>query len=353
MLNGSTLTTYNINRQTLQASDVGTITLPNPGSPDYVPTLVASPNGRFVYISVYLNNNDQEEVYVYDTNASGLPGQSPVQQIKASQLIGVAVDPSGKFLYSVAVGPPGQQLTTPYSIVRGLISANNGKLSQPVTEAKYLLDSDPSGNDCYLAVLGFNGAGTTMYDGIFCSGPHASGSATYNQRSVDPQTGALGPDQQVYVDSSYAGSESANVQFEGDLFFAFIAYFNQGPNANLVDVYQMPNDSTPVISCGASMLAVCGDFTHASAHPSGKYVFLTDPTNVTDIGTVNLSTEQITQTGSIPYPVQEFSPDGTIAYAVNDGDGEIDIYGFNAATGGVTQGGSFSDLGYLFTAERK
>jgi hypothetical protein len=107
MLNGSTLTTYNINPQTLQASDVGTITLPNPGSPDYVPTLVASPNGRFVYISVYLNNNDQEEVYVYDTNASGLPGQSPVQQIKASQLIGVAVDPSGKFLYSVAVGPPG------------------------------------------------------------------------------------------------------------------------------------------------------------------------------------------------------------------------------------------------------
>jgi hypothetical protein len=139
----------------------------------------------------------------------------------------------------------------------------------------------------------------------------------------------------------------------GDLLFAFIAYYNQGPNANVVDVYQMPNDTTPVISCGASMLAVCGDFTRAQAHPTGKYVFLTDPTNVTDIGAVNLSTEQITQTGSIPYPVDEFSPDGRIAYATNVGEGEIGIYGFNVATGGVKQGGSFPDLGYLLAAERK
>lgn len=74
-----------------------------------------------------------------------------------------------------------------------------------------------------------------MYDGIFCSGPHASGSATYNQRSVDPPTGALGLDQQVYTFSYYSGSGSATVQFEGDLLFAFTAFYNQGPNADLVE----------------------------------------------------------------------------------------------------------------------
>jgi Tol biopolymer transport system component len=120
-----------------------------------------------------------------------------------------------------------------------------------------------------------------------------------------------------------------------------------------LNIYQIPNSGTPVISCGASMLAVCGDFTHALAHPSGKYVFLTDASGTTDIGAVNLNAQQITQTSSILYPVQEFSPDGTITYATNDGEGEIEIYGFDVATGGVTEGGSFSDLGYLFTAERK
>ena len=255
------------------------------------------------------------------------------------------------------MGPTSAQFTTPYDIVRDLINPKNGKLSAPITEATYTLDSNVSGNDCSLAILGFNVAGTEMYDGIFCYGPHASATITYNQRSVDPQTGALGPDQEVYSYSSYAASENASVQFAGNLMFAFVSYYNHGPNANLVDVYQLPNVTTPQINCTTSMLAVCGDFIFGLAHPSGKYVFLTDPTNVTDIGAVNLSTQQITQTSSIPYEVQQFSPNGTIAYGVNDVNGALDveIYGFNAATGAVRQGGTISvpsDLDSWFAAER-
>jgi len=354
VIDGSTLTTYNVDPQTLQAMAVGTLTLPE----STYPGVVTSPNGRFLYYSAYLNNSQQDhELYVYDTNASGVPGQSPVQQLKVAHLSGLVVHPSGKFLYRISVGPTSAQLTTPYAIVRNLINFENGKLSAPVTEATYTLDSNVTGNDCYLWVLGFNAAGTTMYDGIFCSGPHGSGSTTYNQRSVDLQTGALGPDQQDYSYSYYAGSENASVQFAGNLMFAFVSYYNQGPNANLVDVYQLPNVTTPQINCTTSMLAVCGDFIFGLAHPSGKYVFLTDPTNVTDIGAVNLSTQQITQTSSIPYEVQQFSPNGTIAYGVNDVNGalKVEIYGFNAATGAVRQGGTISvpsDLDSWFAAER-
>ncbi len=354
VVDGSTLTTYNVDPHTLQATAVGTFTLPE----STYPAVVTSPNGRFFYYSAYLNDSQQDrELYVYDTNASGVPGPTPVQQLKATQSYGLVVDPSGKFLYRIAVGATSPQFVTPYSIVRSLINPENGKLSAPVTEANYQLDSDPSGNDCSLSVLGFNVAGTEMYDGIFCYGPHASATITYNHRSVDPQTGALGPDQEIYNYGSYAASEYVGVQFEGDLMFAFISYYNQGPNANLVDVYQLPNVSTPQVNCAASMLAVCGDFILGLAHPSGKYVFLTDSTNVTDIGAVNFSTQQITQTSSIPYEVQQFSPDGTIAYAVNDVNGALDveIYGFDVATGDVRQGGTInvpSDLDSWFSAER-
>jgi len=354
VVDGSTLTTYNVDPQTLQATAVGTLTLPESTYPD----VVTSTNGRFLYYSAYLSSSQQDhELYVYDTNASGVPGQNPVQQLKATHLSGLVVHPSGKFLYRISVGPTSAQFTTPYDIVRDLINPKNGKLSAPITEATYTLDSNVSGNDCSLAILGFNVVGTEMYDGIFCYGPHASATITYNQRSVDPQTGALGPDQEVYSYSSYAASEYASVQFEANLMFAFVSYYNQGPNANLVDVYQLPNVTTPQINCTTSMLAVCGDFIFGLAHPSGKYVFLTDPTNVTDIGAVNLSTQQITETSSIPYEVQQFSPDGTIAYAVNDVNGalDIEIYGFNVDTGDVRQGGTISvpsDLDSWFSAER-
>jgi hypothetical protein len=354
VVDGSTLTTYNVDPQTLQATAVGTLTLPESTYPD----VVTSPNGRFLYYSAYLSSSQQDhEIYVYDTNASGEPSPNPVQQLKAAHLSELVVDPSGKFLYRIAVGATSPQLTTPYAIVRNLINVENGKLSSPITEATYTLDSNVTGNDCYLWVLGFNSAGTTMYDGIFCSGPHGSGSTTYNQRSVDLETGALGPDQQDYSYSYYAGSENASVQFAGNLMFAFVSYYNQGPNANLVDVYQLPNVTTPQINCTTSMLAVCGDFIFGLAHPSGKYVFLTDPTNVTDIGAVNLSTQQITQTSSIPYEVQQFSPNGTIAYGVNDVNGalDIEIYGFNVGTGDVRQGGTISvpsDFDSWFSAER-
>jgi hypothetical protein len=355
IVGGSTLYTYNVDPQTLQATQVATTTLPE----SVYPNLVASPNGRFLYYSAYLNNNYENHVlYVYDTSASGAPAATPVQQVTAQQLSGVWVHPSGQFLYSIVLGPENQrQQTTPYSIVRNVVNSENGKLSQAVTEASYTLETGSSSNNCYLWIFGFSPTGTTMYDGILCSGPHGSGSSTYDQRSVDLQKGALGPDQQVYYYSYYAGSENVNVQFANNLMFAFVSYYNQGPNANLVDVYRVSNVTTPAINCTASMWAVCGDFTYSLAHPSGRYVFLTDPSSATDVGAANLSTQQITQTSSIPSYVQEFSPDGAIVYGSNhiNGAWEIDIDGFTVNTGGITQGGTISepaDFAGLWTAER-
>jgi 6-phosphogluconolactonase (cycloisomerase 2 family) len=261
--------------------------------------------------------------------------------------------PSGKFLYTVARSSSSTGFT-PYAIVRYLINQNDGRLSQNVIEARYLLESSTS--FCSPSILGFNTSGTKMYGGDFCSYPHGSGAATYYERSVDLQTGALGPAQEIYSWNYYGGSGAENVQFTKDLMFDFgLTEFD----GDWVSVYQVqPKVSTPLVYCTASMWAVCGNYGYpALAHPSGQYVFLYDTTNITDIGQVNLTTQQIAPVGSIPYYIQQFSPDGTVVYALNDASSvlEIEIYGFDISSGQVTQGGTISapsNLDSWFAAER-
>ncbi len=71
-----------------------------------------------------------------------------------------------------------------------------------------------------------------------------------------------------------------------------------------------------------------------------------------------MSSKQIVGTSStIPYEVQQFSPDGTIAYAANDVNTalNIQIYGFNVNNAQVTAGALISvpsNLDSWFTAER-
>ncbi len=351
-IGGSTLTTYNVDPQTLQATEVGSITV----AQSTYPALFTSPNGRFLYYFADQGNLDgANRLYVYDTNASGLPDVAAVQKLGAARLSGWAIDPNGEYLYGVKQGTSNGE-TTLFTVLRTLIDQNDGKLSNPIIEATYRLDSYSSGNDCYLTLPGFNPAGTMMYDAILCSGPHGSGSSTYNERSVNSQTGALGPDQQIYYYSEYAGSEYVNVQMEHNLLFAFVENGNQGPNANVVDVYRIPN-TIPAVNCTTSMLAICGNFGSGLAHPSGKYVFLYEYNSgpITHIGKVDLSTQQITETDSIPYVVARFSPDGSIIYAGNGSTPDIQIYGFSIRSGQATEGGTISepsDLQAWFAAER-
>ena len=237
--------------------------------------------------------------------------------------------------------------------MRNLIDENNGKLSQHVTEATYQLESGTS--FCSPTILGFNTAGTIMYDAVYCSYPHGTSAATYYVRSVDLQTGALGPDRQIYTWNYYAGSGYENVQFRNQRMFDFVQTAFSGDYVNIYRVQQTLG--APLVNCTSSMWTVCGNFAYAIADPSGHYVFLFDSTNITDIGQVNPSTQQITQTSTIPYEVQQFSPDGTIAYGVNDVNGalNIEIYGFSAASGQVAQGGTISvpsDLDSWFAAKR-
>lgn len=348
-IDGSTLTTYNVDPQTLQAAAIGTTTILNSNTPQ----LITSPNGQFLYyVASPASSTYIKELYVYDTDASGVPRRL-VQKLSDNALFGMAMHPSGRFLYTIDMGTFNGR-TVPYRILRSLIDENNGKISRNVLEATYHLDAGTS--SCSLALLGFNNSGTTMYDAVFCSYPHGTSAATYYERTVDLQTGALGTDQQILTWNFYAGSGSETVQFVNNLMFDF-TMTEFSPDS--IDVYRVkPNVSKPIVNCTSSMWVTCGNLSwHSLAHPSGKYVFVYDTSNITEIGKVEYSAKQIVQTSSIPYLVWHFSPDGTIVYAVTDvgTTSNIEIYGFSVSSGQVTQGGTISLPSYLdswFVTER-
>jgi len=355
VIDGSTLSTYDINSQTFQSSLVGTTTLQQ----SVYPGLTTSPNGHILYYTAYQNSNQQgEKLYVYNTNSLGVPNTQPIQTLGAKGIYALLVDPTDKFLYIVHQGAVGTQYTT-YTIVRFVINPTTGKISQPVTEASYKLDSVVSGLYCSLSLDGMNAAGTMLYDEILCSYPHGGAEVTYYERSADPQTGALGPDQKVYYWNNSSGGGD-HVQFVKGLMFDFVVPNSFQQNINFVDIYRLhPNVSTPLIHCTESMLADCGSDYWGLAHPSAQYVFMITPlTYMTNIDKVDLSSKQIVATSStIPYEVQQFSPDGKIAYAANDVYPalNIQIYGFNVNTAKVTAGGLISvpsDLDSWFAAER-
>jgi hypothetical protein len=356
VIDRSTLITYNIDANTLQPTEIGTINLPE----SVVSGLVPSPNGHILYYSAYRNlAQEGEMLYVYKTNISGLPDSQPVQTLNAKGLFSYLVDPTGKFLYLVYQGATGVQYTS-YAIIRALIDSKTGTLSQPVVQAKYRLPSGTGGSEiCWLYVFGMNADGTELYDQIPCS-YHGGNSTTFNERTVNMKTGNLGPDQQVYSWNNSSGGFQS-VQFVKNLIFDFVNPNDFQENINYLNVYPLqPNVTQPLIQCTGSMLSDCATDGNVITHPSAEYVFkLNGQQPGTNIEQVNLSAKQIDFTGStIPYWVQQFSPDGTIAYAANDiGTAlNIEIYGFNAANAQVTRGGSISvpsDLDSWFPVERR
>lgn len=355
VVDGSTLTTYDVNSQTLQARQAGTVTLPQA----VYPNMIASPDGHFLYYSAYADLNQTGlKLWVYATNSSGVPQNPPVQEL--DNVSAPKINPAGTLAYTVSVGPSttanGIQ-TTSYQIVSYQRDPATGLLSNPTIQATYDLETDVSALNCSLSLDGFSPLGDELYNQAYCGAPHGSASATYNERSVNPATGALGPNQQIF--SWQYGSGGANVQFARNLLFDFAMSNPTIDVPNFVNVYPVqPNTSTPVAQCTSTMQAVCGSFQLGNAHPSGQYAFLTDLQNVTQILRVDTTAMQLTPTGiSIPYEVQQFSPDGQVAYGVNDVNGAviIEIYGFNSSSAAVTRGGTIqvpSTLDSWFVSER-
>jgi hypothetical protein len=339
------LYTYDIDPQTFQPSLMGTIPLPK----SQVNGLAASANGRFLYVMAsdpYPATDNR--IYVYDTTGYGVPGM-PLGWVTATNQSSMFVDPTGSFLFTVHMGTEAtKNENLPWTIDRYEVNATNGQLSHEVNEATYMLPAQGT-NYCSLSIIGMNANGTEIYDYEFC-GTHEGTNGFYHERTVDPQTGALGAPQQIFAYSVSTFPLPDSVQIVKGLMFVF-AYPVPIPNEpyNELQVYHVttnPN-AKPLIDCTSTMLAACGSDTGV-AHPSAKYVFYTDAqNNTTEVDAVDLTSKQIAPTGttfSTPTPYRlEFSPDGSVVYSWDRTTGTISIFGFNGSTAAITAGGAVTN----------
>jgi hypothetical protein len=341
-IGSSTVTTYDVDPQTLTATQAGEPLTVNATDLNYSANSVApSANDHALYVIGSASQTSQQYLTVYATNTSGVPQTPSLQAIPTTGLVQVQTNPRATFLYAIFQSSDGNNT---FVAIRGYQVDSEGKLSNRQTLANYKL---PNGGDefCSVLILGFNAAGSELYDSVACSYPD-SYAASYNERAVDLQTGALGPDVEIYSWGSTSGGYQS-VQFVGNYVFDFETPNNYQTGLNSVNIFPLvPDTTTPLVQCTASMLESCG-YAKGVAHPSGRYIFMGDTEGFCEIDRVELEAKKILDTGNyIPSGFggtpfySQFGADGTIAYAYGSNN-SIQIYGFNVETSEVTPGGSF------------
>lgn len=132
-----------------------------------------------------------------------------------------------------------------------------------------------------MELFAFNPAATIFYDAVICNN-HDSNSGTYYERTLNSQTGALGPDVQIYSWSS--GYE--DVHFVHNLMFDFVTpnFFQQG--IDYVNIDPVRPNAKPLVHCTANMLEACGN-VGGYVHPSAKYLFMQISQDTTQIERVD------------------------------------------------------------------
>jgi len=264
----NSILTYDVDPQTVTATQVGALTVDNPTN--FI--LQTSANGHFLYFGTE-DAQFNQHLYVYRTNDTGAPQGPPAQTMKVNGLWGLQLDPHANFAYAVFASPyTGFQST--FSIRRYVVDPATGRLSQMAIQASYQLSTDSSGEDCWLVLDGFNPAGTMLYDEIAC-GNHDTEGGTYYERSLDPKTGALGPDVQISNWLLSSGG-SVSTQFIGNRVYDLVMPNDFQQGINYVDIYpRVPNAQQPLVHCTAEMLEACG-YATGRVHPSGKYLVYAD-----------------------------------------------------------------------------
>lgn len=324
ILNGATVTTYAINTKTLEPSPVS-------GPVDLIPAssfllqLVPAPNGHSLYM-LWNDSQQQEHLSVLATNGSGVPQTPASQVLNVSSLSQLNIHPSGEFAYAMEQGQSaGEYVST--------------VLLFPI-DASGMLKPTGSAQGTYgpavfpTLMYGISPDGTQIY-----LGSEDGGAAQYIERMVNKAGGSLAANTPLF--NPPAGD---SIALGATLLIDYQSAFNYS-QPQYVDV--LSNEPEPpqlLIHCAASMLHSCAASTNVELDPSGKHLFMTDPSlHQVRVAAIDLSSNKVVDTGSfLPFTAQTpgfaFSADGTLVYALLAGDSSIHVYRFDPSTGSLTEG---------------
>ena len=292
---------------------------------------VPAPNGDFLYV-LWSDARNQQHLSVYATEASGIPQTPAVQTLDAPSLYQINIHRSARFVYMMQVSASGPEYTSEVRLF--YVSPSDGKLREdPRIQGRYgPFDAWPA------SLYGFSADGTKIY-----LSRQNSQQLFYEQRSLNTKTGTVGPD--VVLFQPAAGPLDSDTLVIGN---RVMVDEHRNPEApGYIDVLPLvPRPRRHLFRCTASMLALCETSTNVQIDPSGKYLFLTDPsTEQVHAVWIDLNAKKVEDTGnSIPMTAETpgfaFSPDGKLVYAVLASDSSVHVYSFDSASGELTDGGS-------------
>jgi DNA-binding beta-propeller fold protein YncE len=324
ILNGGTVTTYVINAKTLEPSPVSGPVVLIP-APSFLLQLVPAPNGHSLYV-LWVDGQQQEHLSAFATDTSGVPQTPASQMLNVSSLSQLNIHPSGKFGYAMQQ----DQSESGYVSRVLLFPINASGMLHPtgIVQGTY-------GPSIFLTSLyGISPNGTKIYfsseDGTV---------AQYLERTVNKPGGRLAANTPFF--SSPAGD---SVVLGATLIVDYQSAFNYSEPQYVDVLSNEPGPPQLLIHCTTTMLHSCAASTNVELDPSGKFLFMTDPSlHQVRVASIDLSSNQVSDTGSfLPFTAETpgfaFSPDGILVYALLARDSSIHVYRFDSRTGNLTEG---------------
>jgi hypothetical protein len=343
VVTNSTIQTYNVDPSNGDATMYGTMTITVP--PNSNPVFVPGTNDHYIYIWCTCGAQGVT-LWVYPTNSHGAPQGPLVQTVNFKTAFGnFVIDPNGTLAYAdQALQNSSQQ--PEYGIRAFALNPQTGILTVFPTLSS--IARPPSTDICSssnpfaypdFSLAGFNFNGTRLIDSWRCSG-YDDWSGYYYTQTVDPQTGALGP-QVATVGTGSSEDEFSTVTFTPTSILSFTNY-GYGDSPNELDVY-WPN-ATLDFSCYGAMLDACAYSSGITADRSGRFIFFYTYAGGTEVTRLNMDKKTIEPAG-IPLAdgINTFSLDDRLIYGSRalSGNGQYvtPVYAFDPATGLI------SDLG--------
>jgi hypothetical protein len=328
----ASLITYNVNSATAVATQVGNPVIVGASNVDTV--TVGSQHLIYVW--------DGGNVWLFVTNAQGVPQSQPLQHLSfkfAHPVTTFVADPDGKFAYAGMIWTDSENYNNYASVVLFSIDQPTGKLTNTQqTVASY-------GPDPYTALRGFlfGLSGKRLYASFYDDGPYTC-LPGYDYYDVSQQTGRLGPKNiLLYGGGSCSGPTAIALT---DLLNA-TASSCCGQGSGYLSVYR--TGTQEAINCTTQNVTSCGDEVGPlNLDPASQNVFFGDiDTGLTNIGHLDFTTLQVTDTGSTiaGTPPLYFSPDSRLVYASNASD--IGIYSLQSSTGSLGANTTLPDAGHV------
>lgn len=321
--NGSLLLTYKVSPKNAVAQQIGSTDLP---ASSMVPLTVGKTHLLYVWNST--------DVWVYTTDANGVPQSKPSQHLTfgfAHPVQAFIADRDGKFAYAAVTWYDNQGNFTAQLMLLTIDPATGLLTNTGRTAASY-------GPSQYfpLESFFFLGSHTRLYTLQVDDGPHTC-IQNYDYFPVDQTTGLLG-NMKPLVGWGDCGNMSAGTVSDVAMATSDAPY---GQGSGTVVVRRIANGEQ--ITCTTTMLTFCGDESNSLAFdPTSRNLFFSDYDSVQVLlAHIDWASGKLLATGSIPsLPSLFFSPDSKLVYAIDTN--EVESYAFDSASGIFTASSLFS-----------